>query len=106
MPWYKRRRMRCVFLHYSTSFLVTKRSIAHNMQFSIFKHIRILPGVRGLSSSSNSGQGYIPRGKGTEMIKGSATPGGGPVKQPDGGSNGGGQTNTSGGSATPGGRAM
>ncbi|SJK99359.1 uncharacterized protein ARMOST_02654 [Armillaria ostoyae] len=72
------------------------------MQFNVFKHIRILPGVR----PSKSGQGYIPRGKGTDTIKGSATPGGGPVKQPDGGSNGGGQTNISGGSATPGGRAM
>ncbi|SJK99366.1 uncharacterized protein ARMOST_02661 [Armillaria ostoyae] len=76
------------------------------MQFNAFKHLRILPGVRGLSSPSNSGQGYIPRGKGTDTIKGSATPGGGPVKQPGSESNGGGQTNTSGGSATPGGRAM
>ncbi|KAK0222965.1 hypothetical protein EDD85DRAFT_1028099 [Armillaria nabsnona] len=85
------------------------------MQFNVFKHIRILPSVRGLArfaassfvflsdwmppSPSNSGQGYIPRGKGTDTIKGSSTPGGGPVEQPKGGSNGGGQTSTVQGSA-------
>ncbi|PBL04506.1 hypothetical protein ARMGADRAFT_1070962 [Armillaria gallica] len=70
------------------------------MQFNVFKHLRILPGVRGISSPSNSGQGYTPRGPQTNTIKGSAASGGGPVKQPNGESNGGGQTSTVKGSAT------
>ncbi|PBK62790.1 hypothetical protein ARMSODRAFT_1088992 [Armillaria solidipes] len=91
MLWYKRRRM----------------SLTHNMQFNIFKHLRILPGVRGLSTSpSNSGQGYIPRGPQTNPSGGSGTNGNGPIKQPKGGSNGGGQTNTSAGSGKPGGRTV
>ncbi|KAK0442546.1 hypothetical protein EV421DRAFT_1903974 [Armillaria borealis] len=84
----------------------THLSVTHNMQFNIFKHFRILPGIRGLSSPSNSGQGYIPRGRGTNMSGGSTGNGGGPIKEPNGGSNGGGPTNTSAGSGRPGGRAV
>ncbi|KAK0442551.1 hypothetical protein EV421DRAFT_1903978 [Armillaria borealis] len=70
------------------------------MQFSIFQYLRaIVMSVRGESSSvSMSGEGYIPRGKGTNMSGGSTGNGNGPIKQPNGGSNGGGQTNTSAGS--------
>ncbi|KAK0442560.1 hypothetical protein EV421DRAFT_1903986 [Armillaria borealis] len=77
------------------------------MQFSIFQHLRaISPSVRGGSSSpSMSGQGYVPRGRQSNTSGASTTTGSGPIKQPDGGSNGGGQTNTSAGSGTAGGRA-
>ncbi|SJK99334.1 uncharacterized protein ARMOST_02627 [Armillaria ostoyae] len=61
------------------------------MQFNVFKHFRIV-------RPSSSGQGYMPRGKGTNTSGGSTGNGNGPIKQPNGGSNGGGQTNTSAGS--------
>ncbi|KAK0193233.1 hypothetical protein F5146DRAFT_1133888 [Armillaria mellea] len=68
------------------------------MQFNIFKHFRVLRGVRDLSSPSTSGQGYTPHGKGTPSSGGSGTTGGGTSQTPSGGSEG--QTNTSGGSGT------
>ncbi len=49
---------------------------------------------------------YIPRGLQTDTIKGSVKNGSGPIKQPNGGNNGGGQTDTSAGSTRPGGRAV
>ncbi|PBK83836.1 hypothetical protein ARMGADRAFT_1089070 [Armillaria gallica] len=69
------------------------------MQFSIFQHLRaISTSVRGGSSSlSMSGQGYAPRGPQTNTSAAAGKPGGGPIKQPNGGSNGGGQTDTSAG---------
>ncbi|KAK0470394.1 uncharacterized protein EV420DRAFT_1757918 [Desarmillaria tabescens] len=75
------------------------------MQFNIFKHLLGLPGARELSSLSNSGQGYIPRGKGNTNGQGSAGSG-----ESQGGSSGNGTgsgghiTTTSQGSATAGGR--
>ncbi len=43
MLWYRRRHMRCVFLHYTNTSLfkpVTERTA--NMQFSIFQHLRAI----------------------------------------------------------------
>ncbi|KAK0470371.1 uncharacterized protein EV420DRAFT_1634794 [Desarmillaria tabescens] len=75
------------------------------MQFNIFKHVPVLPGVRGLSSASNSSQGYIPRGPQNVNSGGSAKPGGSQEEPSTSGTESGGHiTATSQGSATPGGR--
>ncbi len=151
MLWYKRRCMRCVFLHYATTSLF-KQPTEHtaDMQFSNFQHLRaVSTSVRYIQSYLlspyrcsrslsqrrhiqvrclivfsfflvlNVGQSvdvrtrvrefcsgemshrifhrYVPRGPQTNTSSGAGKPGGGPIKQPNGGSNGGGQTNTSAG---------
>ncbi|PBK62811.1 hypothetical protein ARMSODRAFT_1024573 [Armillaria solidipes] len=68
------------------------------MVFSIFQ---LLEGISASAhgSSSSLGQGYIPRGKQTNTGSGSGGNGGGEPVKPSG-TGSGGQTNTSGGSAT------
>ncbi|KAG7444633.1 uncharacterized protein BT62DRAFT_933665 [Guyanagaster necrorhizus] len=91
------------------------------MQFSILTHLRVLfaslQGVRGSgpdssmlpsdsasASLSNSGQGYIPRGRNNIDTQGSATNSGSGKPKPSGTTgNSGGQASNSGGSATNGG---